>query len=54
MNFRSVSLALILTGHYAQAKLPSTVIRGVLDILNVKHNQAQHTNEWLYEYLHHN
>ena len=47
-------LAQILTGHYLQAKLPSTVIRGVHDSLNMKHNQAQRTNEWLYEYLHHN
>ncbi len=47
-------LARILTGYYSQAKLPSTVIRGVHDSLNMKHNQAQRTNEWLYEYLHHN
>ncbi len=33
--------------------LPSIVIRGV-DSLSMKHNQAQRTNEWLYEYLHHN
>jgi hypothetical protein len=26
----------------------------VHDSLNMKHNQAQHTNEWLYEYLHDN
>ncbi len=47
-------LAQILTGYYLQAKLPSTVIRGVHDSLDMKHKQAQHTNEWLYEYLHHN
>jgi hypothetical protein len=47
-------LAQILTGHYLQAKLPSTVIRGVHGNLNMKHNQAQRTNEWLYEYLDHN
>ncbi len=47
-------LARILTGHYLQAKLPSTVIRGVHDSLNMKHNQAQRTNEWLYGYFNHN
>jgi hypothetical protein len=47
-------LARILTGRYLQAKLPSTVIRGVHDSLYMKHNQSQRTNEWLYEYLHHN
>jgi hypothetical protein len=51
-------LAQILTGHYLPAKLPSTVIKGVHDSLNMKHNQAQRTwrrtNEWLCEYLHHN
>jgi hypothetical protein len=46
-------LARILTGHCLQAKLPGTVIRGVHKSLNIKHNQAQRTNEWLYEYLHH-
>ncbi len=40
-------LARILTEHYLQAKLPSKVIRGVHDSLNMKHNQAQRTNEWL-------
>jgi hypothetical protein len=47
-------LARIMTGHYLQTKLPSTVIRGVHDSLNMKHNQAQRSNEWLYEYLRHN
>jgi hypothetical protein len=51
-------LAQILTGHYLQAKFPSTVIRGVHGSLNLKHNQAQRTwrrtNEWLYEEIHHN
>ena len=46
-------LARISTGHYLQAKLPSKVIRGVHDSLNMKYNQAQRTNEWLYDYLHH-
>jgi hypothetical protein len=46
-------LARIMTGHYLQAKLPSKVIKGVHDSLNMKHNQAQRTNEWLYKYLHH-
>jgi hypothetical protein len=46
-------LAQILTGHYLQAKFPSTVIRGVHDGLNMKHNQAECTNEWLYKYLDH-
>ena len=27
--------------------------QGVHDSLNMKHNQAHHTNEWLYKYLHH-
>ena len=47
-------LARILTGLYLQGKLPSTVINEVHDSLNMKHNQAQHTNEWMYEYLHYN
>ena len=47
-------LARISTGHYLQAQSPSTVIRGVHDSLNMKHNQVQRTNEWLYGYLHHN
>jgi hypothetical protein len=47
-------LARILTGNYLQAKLPSTVIRGIHDSLTMKHNQAQRTNEWMYEYIHHN
>ncbi len=49
-------LAQILTGQYrpVQAKLPSTVIRGVHGSLNMKHNQAHSTNEWQYEYLYHN
>ncbi len=50
-------MARISTGHCLQAKLPSTVIRGlrgVHDNLNMKHNQAQRTNKWLDEYLHHN
>jgi hypothetical protein len=34
-------LAQILTGHNLQAKLPSTVIRGVHDSLNMKHSQVQ-------------
>ncbi len=44
-----LSLAQILTGHYLQAKLPSTLIRGVHESLIMKHNQAQRTDEWLYE-----
>jgi hypothetical protein len=28
--------------------------QGVHDSLNMKHNQVQRTNEWLYGYLHHN
>ncbi len=47
-------LARISTGNYLQAKLPSTVIREVHDSVNMKHNQAQRTNELLYEYLHQN
>jgi hypothetical protein len=38
-------LAQILTGHYLQAKLPSTVIRGVHASLNMKHNQAHSAND---------
>jgi hypothetical protein len=54
-------LARIWTGYYpVTAKLPGTVIRGVHDSLNMKHNisdikaQKNRTNEWLYEYFHHN
>jgi hypothetical protein len=58
VEIEELLLAQILTGHYLQAKLPSTVIRGVHDSVNMKHNQAKstwrRTNEWLYEYLHHN
>ncbi len=54
VGIEELLLAQILIGYYLQAKLPSTVIRGVHDCLNMKHNQAQCTNEWLYEYLHHN
>jgi hypothetical protein len=53
-EIKELLLAQILTGQYLQAKLPSTVIRGVHDSLNMKHNQAQRTNEWMYGYLHHN
>ena len=53
-RIEELSLARFLNGHYLQAKLPSKVIKGVHDSLNMKHNQAQRTNEWLYEYLHHN
>jgi hypothetical protein len=56
-RIEELSLAQFSTGNYLQAKLPSTmistVIRGVHDRWNMKHNQAKGTNEWLYEYLHH-